>query len=120
MGWEVNPDSFYRIIKKMAGYFPSKDIIITENGASYKDKLIDGRIRDGERIQYFHKHLEALRKLKEDDLPVKGYFAWTLTDNFEWSEGYHPKFGLVHVDRNSLKRTIKDSGYWWRDFLSGK
>lgn len=120
MGWEVNPDSFYRIIRKLSGYFPSTDIIITENGASYKDVIINGRIHDEERKQYFIRHIQSLWKLQKDNVRLKGYFVWTLTDNFEWSEGYHPKFGLVHVDRNSLKRTIKDSGYWWRDFLMVK
>ena len=117
LGWEVNPDSFYCIVKKISQSFPGKDILITENGASYKDELIDGNIRDELRTNYFKDHLYALSRLKQEGVPVKGYFAWTLTDNFEWSEGYQAKFGIVHVDRKTLKRTVKDSGLWWQSFL---
>lgn len=117
MGWEINADSFYRTIKKIWLHGGVKEIIITENGAAFKDDLTNGVIDDIERIDYFQQHLKALLKAKKEGVNIKGYFAWTLMDNFEWSEGYRPRFGLVHVDLKTQLRTIKNSGYWWRDFL---
>lgn len=117
MGWEINADSFYRTIKKIWLYGGVKEIIITENGAAFKDTLKDGVIDDKERVNYFNQHLQAVLKAKKEGVNIKGYFAWTLMDNFEWSEGYHPRFGLVQVDFKTQLRTIKNSGYWWRDFL---
>jgi beta-glucosidase len=119
LGWEINADSFYRMLKRFWMYGPIKEIIVTENGACFKDKLQDGCIADTQRINYFEKYLAALKKAKHEGVNVKGYFAWTLMDNFEWNEGYNARFGLIHVDFKTQLRTIKDSGYWWRDFLTG-
>ncbi|RYD78613.1 MAG: beta-glucosidase [Sphingobacteriales bacterium] len=118
MGWEINPDSFYNIIKQFAAYTGVKNIIITENGAAYHDKIIDGTVNDAERIAYFQLYLTALLKVKNDGLPVTGYMAWTLMDNFEWAEGFNARFGLVYNDFKTQQRTIKDSGYWWQKFLN--
>jgi len=118
MGWEINPDSFYNIIKQFAAYTGVKNIIITENGAAYHDKIIDGTVNDAERIAYFQLYLTALLKAKNDGLPVTGYMAWTLMDNFEWAEGFNARFGLVYNDFKTQQRTIKDSGYWWQQFLN--
>ena len=117
MGWEINPDSFYRIIKRFWKYGSVKEIIITENGACFKDELKNARVHDDERIAYFESHIAALKKAKQNSVNIAGYMAWTLTDNFEWAEGFKSPFGLVHVDHRTQQRTIKDSGYWWRDFL---
>ncbi|WP_316756396.1 GH1 family beta-glucosidase [Pedobacter aquatilis] len=118
MGWEINPDSFYNIINQFAAYTGVKNIIITENGAAYHDKIIDGTVNDAERIAYFQLYLTALLKVKNDGLPVTGYMAWTLMDNFEWAEGFNARFGLVYNDFKTQQRTIKDSGYWWQKFLN--
>ena len=120
MGWEINADSFYNTIKKVASYSKIKEIIITENGAAFKDHLIAGVIDDTARIAYFKQHLQAVLKAKKEGIKISGYFAWTLMDNFEWSEGFSPKFGLIHVDLKTQLRTIKNSGFWWRDFLAAK
>lgn len=117
MGWEINADSFYRIIKRFWLYGNVKEIIITESGAAFKDKLQNGVVNDAERINYHQQYLQALLKAKQEGMNVKGYFAWTLMDNFEWAEGYKTRFGLIHVDFNTQLRTIKNSGYWFRDFL---
>ena len=117
MGWEVNADSFYKTIKRIWRHGSVKEIFITENGSFYKDVLKNGVINDVERIDYFQQHLKAVLKAKKDGVNINGYFAWTLMDNFEWSEGYNARFGLVHVDFKTQLRTIKNSGYWWRDFL---
>jgi len=118
MGWEINATSFYRILKKFSAYKNIRDIIVTENGASFKDELIDGVINDEERTNYFQQYISAMLKAKKDGANIKGYFAWTLTDNFEWAEGYHARFGLIHVDFKTQLRTVKNSGYWFRDFLN--
>ncbi|WP_332737157.1 GH1 family beta-glucosidase [Flavihumibacter sp.] len=117
MGWEVNPTSFQNIIKRFWKYGAIKELMITENGAAYKDRFTGGQINDAERISYFQSHLQALNRCMKDGVRISGYFAWTLMDNFEWAEGHEARFGLVHVDFKTQLRTIKDSGYWWRDFL---
>ena len=98
MGWEVNADSFYRIIKRFWLYGSVKEIIITESGAAFKDKLQNGIVNDEQRINYHKDYLHTLLKAKHEGMNVKGYFAWTLMDNFEWAEGYRARFGLIHVD----------------------
>jgi len=118
MGWEINPASFYRIIKRFSLYDLNKDILVTENGACFKDLVHNGIINDQERISYYQLYLAQLHKAFTEGIKLKGYFAWTLTDNFEWAEGYTTRFGLIHVDFNSQLRTVKNSGYWWRDFLT--
>jgi beta-glucosidase len=120
LGWEINANSFYNIIKQFWKYEKVKEIIITENGASFKDKIVNGEVNDENRIIYFQEYLHALSIAKKEGVNIKGYFAWTLTDNFEWSEGYHARFGLIHVDFKTQLRTIKNSGYWFRDFLHAK
>ncbi|WP_298298253.1 GH1 family beta-glucosidase [Hydrotalea sp.] len=117
LGWEISPTSFYHILKQFASYPNVKSIIVTENGACFKDKLQKGAIHDVQRIDYFKSYLNALLQAKKDGMPINGYFVWTLTDNFEWSEGFQAPFGLVHVDFETQQRTIKQSGYWWQQFL---
>ncbi len=117
MGWEINADSFYRMIKRFWHYGSIKEIIVTEGGAAFKDILHKGRVADDQRTDYFKKYIAAALRAKKEGVNLSGYFAWTLTDNFEWSEGFEAKFGLTHVDIETQSRTIKDSGYWFRDFL---
>lgn len=118
MGWEINADSFYNIVKQFAAYPNLKNIMITENGAAFHDKLVDGKVDDQERIAYFQLYLEALLRAKREGLNITGYMAWTLMDNFEWAEGYEARFGLIHTNFKTQERIIKDSGYWWQDFLA--
>jgi beta-glucosidase len=118
LGWEINPNSFYNIIKRFWKYGAIKEIIISENGAAFHDKLQNGRVNDHQRILYFKEHIAAMHKAKKEGVNIKGYFAWTLMDNFEWAEGYKARFGLIHVDNKTQLRTTKESGYWFRDFLS--
>jgi beta-glucosidase len=116
MGWEVAPEGMYRILKQFSKY-PVKEIIITENGAAFPDQLENGRVHDPQRIKFYKEYLHNILKAKREGVNVKGYFAWTFIDNFEWAEGLRPRFGLVYNDFETQKRTIKDSGYWFRDFL---
>ncbi|WP_343616548.1 GH1 family beta-glucosidase [Flavobacterium sp.] len=118
MGWEVYPPALYHILKKFNEYNGIKKIIITENGAAFPDTVTNDKVYDIKRTHYIQDHLEQILKAKKDGLNVDGYFVWTLTDNFEWAEGYNARFGLIHVDFATQKRTIKNSGFWFKDFLS--
>ena len=118
MGWEVYPPALYHVLKKFNEYKSIKKIIITENGAAFPDTVTNGKVFDIKRTHYIQDHLEQILKAKEEGLNVEGYFVWSLTDNFEWAEGYNARFGLIHVDFETQKRTIKNSGLWFKDFLS--
>jgi len=119
MKWEVYPASIYQMIKKFNAYPQIKKIYITENGAAFPDEVKDGKVHDPKRVEYLQTHIAQVLKAKNEGLKVSGYFIWTLTDNFEWAEGYHPRFGLIYVDFKTQQRIIKDSGLWYREFLSG-
>jgi len=119
MGWEVYPPAIYQMIKKFNAYPQVKKLYITENGAAFPDELANGKVTDVDRIDYLQNYLAQVLKAKNEGYKADGYFIWTLTDNFEWAEGYRPRFGLVHVDFNTQQRVIKSSGYWYRDFLAG-
>lgn len=117
MGFEIYPQGIHTMLKKFGNYPGVKKIIITENGTAVPDQLIAGKVDDKKRLQFFKDYLQWVLKAKNDGVPIEGYFAWSLTDNFEWSEGYDPRFGLIYVDFESQERTIKKSGYWWQEFL---
>ncbi len=117
MKWEIYPRGFYNILKQFGSYPEIPEIYITENGMALEDEVVDGRVDDARRIEFFENYLAELLKAKKEGVNIKGYFAWSLLDNFEWAEGYRPRFGLVHVDFNSLKRTLKDSALWFKKFL---
>lgn len=118
MGWEVYPPAIYHVLKKFNAYPQIKKILITENGAAFPDSVIDGGINDLQRTAYLQANLEQVLKAKQEGCNVQGYFVWTLTDNFEWAEGYHPRFGLIHVDFDTQQRIVKSSGRWYAGFLT--
>jgi beta-glucosidase len=117
MGWEVYPAAIYEILKKFNAYTGIKKIYITENGAAFPDEVKEGNIHDPKRVEYLQTYLKQVLKAKNEGFKVSGYFVWTLTDNFEWAEGYHPRFGLIHIDFDTLQRTVKSSGQWYADFI---
>ena len=117
MKWEVYPQAMYEILKKFNAYPQIKKILITENGAAFPDDVVDGRVDDTRRMAYIQANLKQILKAQHEGLKVSGYFVWTLTDNFEWAEGYHPRFGLIYVDFKTQLRVIKASGLWYADFL---
>lgn len=117
LGWEINGDGLYAVLKQFASYPQVKRLIVTEGGAAFPDELNNGQVADDNRIAYYQEYLQGVLKARKEGIPVEGYFAWTLTDNFEWAEGYRARFGLVYVDFLTQQRTIKASGYWFRDFL---
>ncbi|AIE84027.1 beta-glucosidase [Fimbriimonas ginsengisoli Gsoil 348] len=115
--WPVTPDALYwgcRFFHERYG----KPIVITENGLGLSDWVgSDGEVHDPQRIDFLNRYLLSLRRASEDGIPVDGYFQWTLMDNFEWHEGYRIRFGLVHCDFDTLKRTPKESAYWYREVI---
>ncbi|MBX3723587.1 MAG: beta-glucosidase [Turneriella sp.] len=117
MRWEIYPEGIYDLLKKYAAYESIKKIYITENGAAFHDQLVAGRVADTYRIEYLKEYTAQVLRAKAEGVPVAGYFAWSLFDNFEWAEGYHARFGLIYVDYLTQRRYIKDSGYWYRDFI---
>lgn len=118
MKWEVYPPAIYHMIKRFDSYPNLKKIIVTENGAAFPDDVENGRVNDPKRVAYLQSHLQQVLKAKQEGCKVSGYFVWTLTDNFEWAEGYHPRFGLIHVDFDTQKRIIKSSGKWYAKLLN--
>lgn len=119
-GWEVSPDGMLDLLSRVAKDYQPAPIYLTENGSTYDDVVsADGSINDVERRRYLQRHLLVLREILARGIPVKGYFAWSLLDNFEWAEGYIRRFGLTHVDFATLERRLKLSGQWYRAFLRG-
>lgn len=119
MGWPIDPSGIADSMRMVHDRAPTLPIYITENGAAVEDITVDGEIYDEARRDYIESHLEACRDAIVKGIPLKGYFIWTLMDNFEWAWGYRRAFGLVHVDRSTQKRTVKESGKWLRSMLTG-
>ncbi len=117
MNWEVYPESIYYVLKKYNEYANMPQIVVTENGAAFDDEVIDGKVNDGKRLKYLQDHIYEVLRAKREGVNVNGYFVWTLMDNFEWAEGFHPRFGLIYVNFTTHKRIIKSSGYWYQQFL---
>lgn len=118
MDWEIYPPSIYEMICKYNSYKNIPKLIVTENGAAFKDKFKSGKVKDKKRKKYLITHIAQILKAKKEGKNIHGYFVWTFTDNFEWAEGYQPSFGLVHVDFKTQKRTVKQSGKWYKKFLA--
>ena len=113
MGWEVYPDGLYKILKYVHENYDHPPLYVTENGAAFPDRVgSDGRVHDERRIHYLREHLARAKRAMEDGIPLRGYFVWSLLDNFEWAYGYTKRFGLIYVDYATQKRIIKDSGFF--------
>ncbi|MEU3554913.1 GH1 family beta-glucosidase [Streptomyces fragilis] len=114
MGWTVDHTGLYDLIMRYQREVPGLPIYITENGAAYDDvKDVDGQVRDPERVAYLHSHLSTVRQAMADGADVRGYYLWSLMDNFEWAYGYSKRFGMVYVDYETLERTPKASALWY-------
>lgn len=118
MKWEIYPESIYHILKKFSAYKNIPPLMITENGAAFLDEVKHDEVHDPERINYLKNNMAQVFRAKQEGVNVTGYFVWTFLDNFEWAEGYYPRFGLVYVDFATQERIVKSSGYWYADFLS--
>jgi len=117
MKWEVYPESIFYMLKKFDAYPGVKNIYVTENGAAFNDILENGEIDDVKRTNYIKQYLDAVLRAKNSGVNVKGYFVWSFTDNFEWAEGFYPRFGLIYIDFKTQKRIVKSSGKWYKEFL---
>ncbi|MCD1655538.1 beta-glucosidase [Treponema zuelzerae] len=133
MGWEVYPRGLYDLAKLLQTEYGNPPAIIAENGAAFED-LVENRlseyafspffsgdqersVRDVERVRFLQEYIGSLGKAVSEGADVKGYFVWSLLDNFEWAEGYRPRFGLVRVEPATLRRTVKDSGFWYAELI---
>jgi len=125
MNWPITPGGLERqllwITEISKGAFGKSEIpiYITENGSAYDDTVTNGRIHDKGRIEYFKQHLAVCADVIKRGVPLKGYYVWSLLDNFEWAWGYTKRFGIIHVDFKTMKRTPKDSAYFMRDTIAG-
>ena len=118
-GWPVVPYGLNRILTYFKEVTGNIDLYITENGCAIDDELVDGRVHDHFRCDYINEHLAACKRAIDEGIHVKGYFAWSLLDNFEWAWGYSRRFGIVYVDYHTQKRYPKDSAYMLRDIIQG-
>lgn len=120
MGWVISPEAFTTLLVKLHQRYQLPPVYITENGAAMDDVLENGQVQDDDRTAYFHSHLNAVNTAMELGVDIRGYFAWSLMDNFEWSFGYTKRFGLVYVDYASQQRITKQSGLAYRQFLNDR
>ena len=117
MGWEIYPRGLTNLLLRLHRDYRLPPVYITENGAAFADRLQDGRVHDADRVAYLRDHIAAVADALQQGVPVAGYMVWSLMDNFEWSSGYAKRFGIVHVDYATQRRTLKDSARWLQGFL---
>ncbi|MGW4640224.1 GH1 family beta-glucosidase [Sphaerisporangium sp. NPDC004334] len=121
MGWPIVPETLSRLLLQLSHDYPGTALMVTENGAAFEDVVTAGasgdRVHDAERTAYIDAHLRAVHAAIEGGADVRGYLVWSLLDNFEWAEGYHRRFGIVHVDFATQRRLVKDSGIYYREVI---
>jgi beta-glucosidase len=118
MGWGINPEALYDLLARVQRDCPGVDIIITENGASFRDMISSqGKVEDPLRVDYLRTYLSQVHRAIQAGVRVKGYFVWTLMDNFEGAHGFSQRFGLVYSEYRTQKRVIKDSGRWYSEVV---
>ncbi len=117
MGWEVYPEGLTELLLRLHRDYPVPQLYVTENGGAFGDRFEDGQVHDADRKRYIERHIAAVGEALAQGVPVQGYMVWSLLDNFEWASGYPKRFGIVHVDYATQRRTPKDSALWYREFL---
>ncbi len=122
MGWEIYPDGLCELLTGLNAEYRLPPIYITENGMAETDRLEDDarggqRVHDPRRVDFVRRHLEALAQARDAGVDIRGYFYWSLMDNYEWDSGYSKRFGMVHVDYETQRRTPKTSAYWYRELI---
>jgi beta-glucosidase len=121
MGWEIYPEGLHDLLVRLRDDYEPPAVYITENGAAFADvRVHDGSVSDPERREYLETHIDAVGRAIEKGVPMKGYFVWSLLDNFEWAEGYSKRFGIVYVDYPTLERVPKQSFHWYREFIAAQ
>ena len=117
MGWEVYPQGIYDALMRIKTEYGNPPTYITENGAAFTDDVEEGSCSDPLRRQFLELYMSKAAQAARDGADLRGYFIWTLMDNFEWATGFSKRFGLIHVDHRTQVRTVKESGYWVRDMI---
>ncbi|PVG83985.1 beta-glucosidase [Nocardioides gansuensis] len=120
MGWNIDPDGLTDLLTSLHHAYPGLPLVVTENGAAFHDEVApDGAVHDTDRVHYLAGHVAALQAAIKDGADVRGYFVWSLLDNFEWAWGYDRRFGIIRIDYDTLQRTWKDSAHWYRSLVVG-
>jgi beta-glucosidase len=117
MGWEIYPDGLTELLLRLHRDYAVPPLYVKENGGAFKDEWLDGQVHDADRVAYIASHIAAVGDALAQGVNVAGYMVWSLLDNFEWTSGRARRFGIVHVDYATQRRTMKDSARWYRDFL---
>lgn len=118
MGWEIYPSGLSSLLTRFRDDYELPPVYITENGAAFPDKLVDGAVHDEDRRDYLERHIAAVAEALAAGVPLRGYFVWSLMDNFEWAQGYSQRFGLVWIDYETQERILKDSARWFASEIS--
>nr|WP_231980486.1 family 1 glycosylhydrolase [Tessaracoccus coleopterorum] len=119
MGWNIAPEGLTTLLTDLHTRYPGLPLMVTENGAAFEDEVADdGSVPDPLRVDYLDRHLRAVADAVALGADVRGYFAWSLLDNFEWAWGYSRRFGIIRVDYDTLERTWKDSAHWYRRLVA--
>ena len=117
-GWEIYPEGLTELLTWLHKEYPGVPMYVTENGAAFPDRVVDGHVHDPDRVAYLASHVEAVAHAIESGADVRGYFYWSMFDNFEWAWGYGQRFGLVYVDFESQQRIVKSSGRWYAEAIA--
>lgn len=117
IGWQIDASALSQLLQSLNHSYPLPPCYITENGAAFNQQPVDGVVDDQNRIDYLSGHIQAVAQAMQQGVDIRGYFAWSLMDNFEWAEGYSMRFGLVHVDYQTQKRVLKNSAKWYRQLI---
>ena len=117
MNWEIDAPGLVEILKWVHRDYPQLPLYVTENGSAFIDEVRDGQVHDPDRLAYFDAHLRACHEAIEAGVPLRGYFAWSLMDNFEWAWGFTKRFGMVYVDYESQRRLPKSSARWYAEVI---
>ena len=121
MGWEVYPRALADVLVRVHRDYAPRAIVVTENGAAFADQWDGGDVvSDPQRVDYLRDNIQSLAWALEQGVPLRGYFVWSLLDNFEWAEGYSKRFGIVYVDYPSQRRIVKASGRWYAAFIAAQ
>jgi beta-glucosidase len=118
MGWEVAPAGITDLLTRLDREYELPPLFITENGAAYRDLVVDGGVKDEDRRAYIDSHIHAIADAIDHGVDVRGYFLWSLLDNFEWAAGYTKRFGIYYVDYQTQTRILKQSGFWYKDLAA--
>ncbi len=119
MGWNIHPFGLFDLLTDLGRQYPDLPLMVTENGAAFYDTVgDDGQVHDADRVAYLHAHIDEVGRAIDAGADVRGYFLWSLLDNFEWSWGYDRRFGIIRVDYDTQQRTVKDSGRWYSRLIA--